>query len=203
MEFKTGDRVRCIDPGEFHSLELHRVYTVQEPRALGFIYVNSKPAQGGWNPNRFELVEAPMSNNIGEVVYYKGDPPPMPSYKSALTTLPIDSTERKNYPLFRGLLRYFPAALAGVSKTSKLGNDKHNPNEEMHHARGKSGDHGDCILRHLIDTEDLLAALNRNTSGATSEAVLNEVNQLTWRVLAFSQELHEKFGAPLAPGAKK
>ncbi len=118
------------------------------------------------------------------------------------TTLPIDSEARKNIPLFKGCLRYFPAALAGVANTSKLGNDKHNPNEEMHHARGKSTDQGDCILRHLTDVEDLLAAYNRGDSSITQELILIEVNQLTWRALAFSQEIHEKFGAPLAPGAK-
>lgn len=118
-------------------------------------------------------------------------------------TLPTDSAGRKNYPIFSGCLRYFPAALAGVSKTSKLGNDKHNPGEEMHHARGKSPDHGDCIIRHLIDTEDLKAALLRGDSNLTPQDVLNEANQMVWRALAFSQELHEKFGSPLAPGAKK
>lgn len=118
-------------------------------------------------------------------------------------TLPTDSTERKDYPLFRGVLRYFPAALAGVARTSKLGNDKHNPGEEMHHARGKSPDQGDCILRHLVDTEDLLAALERGDTAVTPQDVINEVNQMTWRALAFSQEIHERFGAPLAPGAKK
>jgi hypothetical protein len=117
-------------------------------------------------------------------------------------TLPTDSIKRKDYPLFRGCLRYFPAALAGVARISKLGNDKHNPGEEMHHARGKSPDQGDCILRHLIDVEDLLAALDRNETGVTSDQVLNELNQMAWRALAFSQELHEKFGAPMAPGAK-
>jgi hypothetical protein len=118
-------------------------------------------------------------------------------------TLPTDSAERKNYPLFRGCLRYFPAALAGVAHISKLGNDKHNPGEDIHHARGKSTDHGDCIIRHLTDVEDLLAALNRGDDKVTKEDVLLEVNQMAWRVLAFSQELHEKFGSPLAPGAKK
>jgi len=118
-------------------------------------------------------------------------------------TLPTDSNARKDYPLFRGLLRYFPAALGGISKTSKLGNDKHNPGEEMHHARGKSVDHGDCIIRHLVDVEDLLAAYNRGDTKVTQSDILNEVNQMAWRALAFSQELHEKFGAPLAPGAKK
>lgn len=41
---------------------------------------------------------------------------------------------------------------------SKEGNDKHNPGEPLHHARGKSMDHGDCLLRHLMDLQDHLAA---------------------------------------------
>ncbi len=119
-------------------------------------------------------------------------------------TLPVDSKARKDYPIFRGCLRYFPAAIAGIAKISKLGNDKHNPGEEMHHARNKSADQGDCIIRHLIDVEDLLAAYSRNSEDrVTPEEILNEVNQMAWRALAFSQELHEKFGAPLAPAAKK
>lgn len=118
-----------------------------------------------------------------------------------IMTLPLDSAERKNFPLLSGCLKYFPAALAGVAHISKLGNDKHNPGQPMHHARGKSGDHGDCILRHLTDTEDLLAALSRGE--ATSEQVLTEASQLAWRALAYAQELHESFGAPLAPGAKE
>jgi len=117
------------------------------------------------------------------------------------TTLPTDSNERKDYALFRGCLRYFPAALAGVAKTSKLGNDKHNLGQEMHHARNKSTDHGDCILRHLMDLEDLRAAMNRGEN-VTQGDILIEVNSMAWRALALSQELHEQFGSPLAPGAK-
>lgn len=123
--------------------------------------------------------------------------------KDRALTLPTDSAERKNYPMLSGCLKYFPAAIAGISKISKAGNDKHNPGQAMHHARGKSTDHGDCILRHLTDTEDLLAALSRNTSGVTKEQVLAEASSLAWRALAYSQELHEKFGAPLAPGARE
>lgn len=114
-------------------------------------------------------------------------------------TLPTDSNDRKNYPLCSGVLRYFPAAIAGVAKTSKLGNDKHNPGQEMHHARGKSPDHSDCIMRHLMDVQDLISSKDPSV---TSEMILNEVNQMAWRALALSQELHEKFGAPMAPGAK-
>jgi len=125
------------------------------------------------------------------------------SQQERTMTLPTDSQERKNYPLASGCLNYFPAAIAGVAKVSKLGNDKHNPGEPMHHARGKSSDHADCILRHLVDTQDLLAAYMRGADVA-SEQVLLEASQLAWRALAFSQELHEKLtNIPLAPGAKK
>lgn len=122
-------------------------------------------------------------------------------YKRSLT-LPTDSTERKQYPILSGCIKYFPAALAGVAKISKLGNDKHNPGESLHHARGKSMDHGDCIIRHLIDTEDLKAAIARGES-IQSEQLLSEASSLVWRALAYSQELHEQYGAPLAPAAKE
>jgi hypothetical protein len=125
-----------------------------------------------------------------------------------LMTLPTDSHERKGYPLSRGLLEYFPAALAGVARVSYLGNEKHNPGEEMHHARGKSGDHADCIVRHLMDVNDLLAHITRDDltlcADQAEEAVLAEVSQLAWRALALSQELHERFGLrePTAPRAR-
>lgn len=118
--------------------------------------------------------------------------------KATNLTLPTDSKTRKEYPLHSGCIRYFPAALAGVAKTSKVGNDKHNPGEELHHARGKSMDHSDCIIRHLIDLEDLLA----KKTDFNRDEILSEVNSLAWRALALSQELHEQFGAPLAPAAK-
>lgn len=121
-------------------------------------------------------------------------------------TLPVDSAERKDYPIYTGCVRYFPAALAGVAKHSKEGNDKHNPGEPMHHSRGKSSDHADCIQRHHFDLGDLLAWIERNQLEDHEDAidqVLDEVNAMSWRVLALSQELHERFGrAPLAPGAK-
>jgi hypothetical protein len=120
-----------------------------------------------------------------------------------LMTLPADSNARKDYPVMSGCLKYFPAAIAGVANISKLGNDKHNPGQPLHHARGKSMDHGDCIIRHLLDTEDLLAAFNRGDTSVTKEMILVEAGQLAWRALAYSQLLHETFGAPLAPGAKK
>lgn len=194
-KFKEGDKVRCIDnSGTYISsmLTKGKVYEVQDYNGSLADEVRIRCDDTGTDRHfyekRFELVSTAALALA-------------PSAQRK-TTLPIDSNERKNVPMFRGCLRYFPAALAGVANTSKLGNDKHNPNEEMHHARGKSTDQGDCILRHLMDVEDLLAAQKRGDSSVTSEAILIEVNQLAWRALAFSQEIHEKLGAPLAPGAK-
>jgi len=66
-------------------------------------------------------------------------------------TLPTDKTARKERPIARGVLDYFPDAVAEVARVSFVGNQQHNPGEAMHWARGKSTDHADCIARHLID----------------------------------------------------
>ncbi len=107
-------------------------------------------------------------------------------------SLPTDSAERKAVPLARGLLDYFPAALAEVARLSKAGNDKHNPGQEMHHARGKSTDHADCILRHLAD---------RGTVDP-DDGIRHSV-KVAWRALALLQEELEAAGeAPLARAAR-
>ena len=67
-------------------------------------------------------------------------------------TLPRDSQVRKTIPMFRGLLEYFPDALAYVSHVSHKSNEKHNPGEKMHWARGKSTDQEDCVIRHMTDS---------------------------------------------------
>ena len=70
-----------------------------------------------------------------------------------MTYLPLDPKTRKNIPLARGLLDYFPRALAAVADLSRIGNEQHNPGEPMHWAKEKSNDHADCIVRHLIDDQ--------------------------------------------------
>ena len=108
-------------------------------------------------------------------------------------TLPPSSAERKAIPLYGGVLRYFPAALAGVAIVSKVGNDKHNPGERLHHSRHKSGDHAECILRHLIDMDEL--------DGRDEDGVPH-VMYIAWRGLALAQAWLEKHdGKPLAPAA--
>ena len=104
--------------------------------------------------------------------------------------LPTSSADRKDVPLATGVLDYFPAALAQVAKLSKIGNDKHNPGEELHHARGKSMDHADCILRHLAER-----------GSVDVDGFLHEV-KVAWRALALLQEVMEERGAPLARAAR-
>lgn len=65
--------------------------------------------------------------------------------------LPIDPKERKDTPIFTGVLMYFPDAFAEVAKVSVLGNKQHNPGEPLHWERGKSTDQLDSAMRHMID----------------------------------------------------
>lgn len=120
-------------------------------------------------------------------------------------TLTTDSAQRKDIPIRSGALDYFPAAIAGVAVHSVTGNKKHNPGEELHHARGKSMDHADCVERHLTDIGDIKAAIRRGEVQVDDvrAMLLAEANALSWRSLALSQEIHEEFGgAPLAPAAR-
>ena len=92
-----------------------------------------------------------------------------------------DAKERKDRPIARGVLDYFPDALLEVARLSKIGNDQHNPGQEMHWAKEKSTDHADCIIRHLIDRGTI------DTDGVPHSA------KVAWRALALLQtELEAK-----------
>lgn len=109
---------------------------------------------------------------------------------------PESSAARKAIPIVTGCLNYFPAALCAVAKVSKAGNDKHNSGQPLHHARGKSTDHLDSAVRHIMEFEENPEALDKD-SGESALA------HAAWRVLARLQEHLESKGAPLAPGAKE
>lgn len=92
-----------------------------------------------------------------------------------------DKQERKNAPVYSGVLAYFPLAMVEVARLSKIGNDQHNPGEPLHWARGKSTDHADCIVRHLLEQGKM------DTDGVTHTA------KVAWRALALLQtELEER-----------
>lgn len=94
---------------------------------------------------------------------------------------PDDSAERKTYPVYSGLVLYFPAALAAVAQHSFKGNAKHNPGLPLHHDRAKSGDEADALLRHLMEGDFVGVA---------------------WRALSLLQKDCEAKGSPVAPAAR-
>lgn len=100
--------------------------------------------------------------------------PDVPQVKS-------ESQQRKETPIWSGLLRYFPDACAAVARLSYKANEKHNPGEPMHWSREKSNDHGDCLVRHQMEPE----AIDPETGETHAAAV-------AWRALAQLQLIEEK-----------
>ena len=109
----------------------------------------------------------------------KDDPDPRRQLTSLLDGM--TSAQRKEYPITTGCLDYFRDALLLVSHASYKGNQKHNPGEPLHWARGKSVDEEDAMGRHLMGRYD-----------TDTEIGFEEAAQLAWRALAFLQKLAEK-----------
>lgn len=95
----------------------------------------------------------------------------------------ITSAERKRFPIYSGVLAYFPDALARVAEVSFMGNEKHNPGQPLHWSRQKSADHKDCAARHLIQSqwEDL-----------TEQGAEDHLAEAAWRILAALQIREEQ-----------
>lgn len=91
-------------------------------------------------------------------------------------SLPTDYKARKGTPLCRGCLDYFPDALAAVSRLSLKANEKHNPGQELHWSKGKSSDHADCLVRHLLERGTL-----------DEEMQESHTVHVAWRALALLQ----------------
>lgn len=110
----------------------------------------------------------------------------------------LSSADRKTVPIAAGFLDYFPDAITEAAQVSWLGNEKHNPGEPLHHSRGKSNDHADCVARHLMQR------------GGFDVIVVNGVEHrvrhsaaLLWRAAALCQEeIEQEKGLPLPRGAK-
>lgn len=114
--------------------------------------------------------------------------------------LPDDSSAaRKAAPMATGCLDYFPDALWAVAELSFWGNEKHNPGEPLHDARGKSGDDADALLRHLKDRgrwDIVRLADGRDLRVRHSAAV-------AWRALRLLQREIEAETGDIARGARE
>ncbi len=112
-------------------------------------------------------------------------------------SIPSDSKERKDVPVFSGFMAYFPDAIAEVARLSQAGNDKHNPGEPLHWSRDKSSDHGDCIARHQLEFDSM------DDDGFLHAA------KVAWRAMAQLQLLVEPpqrvfgMGEPLQEGGTR
>ena len=94
-------------------------------------------------------------------------------------TNPVDNAkDRKETPIFSGVLKYFPDALAEVAKCSFRGQQQHNPNKPLAWDRSKSGDEYDALTRHLIDSTEE----DYDTDGTLHLA------KVAWRALAGLQK---------------
>jgi hypothetical protein len=102
------------------------------------------------------------------------------THQNVLLGLPTDAAARKRLPICSGLLDYFPAACAAVAEASLRGNEQHNPGAPLHWARGKSADHADTIVRHLMERG------TRDTDG------VRHTTKVAWRAMALLQEEIER-----------
>jgi len=100
--------------------------------------------------------------------------------------------DRKNMPVFSGVLQYFPDAIREVSRTSWAGNEQHHPDKPLHWDRSKSGDELDALTRHLIE------------AGTMDSDGIRHSAKVAWRALAnLQKELEQSGQAPLSEYNKK
>src|SRR4051794_8333850 len=103
--------------------------------------------------------------------------------------LPTDAKARKHVPIFSGVLRYFPDAIAAVAECSQRGNDQHNPGQPLHWDRSKSTDEHDALARHLME------------AGTVDSDGIRHSAKVAWRALAALQKEIENASPVCRPAA--
>lgn len=96
--------------------------------------------------------------------------------KASSSPLPTEAAARKAVPIFSGVIKYFPDALAAIAECSKKGNDQHNPGKPLHWDRSKSQDELDALTRHLVD------------AGTVDTDGVRHSTKVAWRALANLQK---------------
>lgn len=97
----------------------------------------------------------------------------------------MNAQERKERPVYSGVLMYFPDALLEVARASFVGNEQHNPGQPLHWNRAKSTDEADACVRHLLEAGKI------DTDGIRHSA------KAAWRALALLQKEIEAEQAPV------
>ena len=170
--------------------------------------VNLKPAHRdaaltNMNPNGMKAMSSSIDNALGRAFSWKESPEGYDFWDGIflqLTTgtysfteeesngretgLPVESEERKTYPIYSGLIAYFGDALALVANLSYRGNQQHHADKPLHWDKSKSTDSRDALVRHVIDME------KANRDG-DYEKELEEAKRVAWRGLENLQRLIE------------
>lgn len=84
--------------------------------------------------------------------------------------------KRKQIPIYTGVIKYFPDAIAEIAKVSYAGNQQHHPNKPLHWDRAKSTDELDALMRHLLE------------AGKIDNDGMRHTAKVAWRALANLQK---------------
>ena len=88
----------------------------------------------------------------------------------------MTAKDRKQRPVYSGVLKYFPDAIMEVAFVSYKGNEQHHPDKELHWDRNKSTDELDALMRHLIN------------AGTIDKDGVRHSAKVAWRALANLQK---------------
>ena len=84
--------------------------------------------------------------------------------------------ERKDTPVYSGVLKYFPDAIREIARCSLAGQVQHNPDKPLAWDRSKSGNELDSLTRHLLEA-----------GGFDTDGILHST-KIAWRALANLQK---------------
>ncbi len=107
----------------------------------------------------------------------------MPPITPLVTT---NAAARKHVPIFSGVMRYFPRALAAVAIVSEVGNEQHNPGKPLRWDRSKSTDeewNPHCLPPWSTDELDALARHLVDAGGFDIDGMRHSA-KVAWRALA-------------------
>jgi hypothetical protein len=93
-----------------------------------------------------------------------------------------DVNSRKSFPVYSGLLTYFPDAIMEVANCSLVGNRQHHKDKPLHWDKNVSNDDLDALTRHLID---------HHRTPIDDDGV-RHLAKVAWRALAALQRELEK-----------
>ncbi len=88
----------------------------------------------------------------------------------------MSNEERKDTPVYSGVLKYFPDALREIARCSLAGQIQHNPDKPLAWDRTKSGNELDSLTRHLLE------------AGSFDVDGVRHSTKIAWRALANLQK---------------